>query len=78
MLRKLTDDFGQGAVVRLDGAGNVFLTNKIGTEKHKRIWWTWDIALRTALSRRTTFTRGCGWSGGRREKGRSGGRRIRV
>jgi hypothetical protein len=74
-----TDDFGEGAVVGLDGARDVLLTDKVGAEEHERVGWTRYVA------QGTTFT---GWNAaprwerrrevGRGEKSGSGRGGIRV
>ena len=65
-------------MVGFDGAWNVLLTDEIGTKEHKGVGWTWNIALRAALSWGAAFTRRGRWRGSRREKGGGGGRWVRV
>lgn len=40
---RLTDDFTERVMVRLDRPGNMPLMNKILAEKHERVRRTWDM-----------------------------------
>lgn len=65
-------------MIGFDGAGYVLLADKIGTEKHKRIRWTGNVALRAALSWWATFARRRCRYGNRWKERRSWRFRIRF
>lgn len=61
-------------MVGLNRPWDVLLADEVGAEEHEGVWWTWDVALGAALSRRrpTTCRSGSGSFGWRKQ--RVGGR----
>lgn len=50
-------------MIRFNRTGNMFLTNKVCSEEHESVGWTWNIAKWPALARRSpTTSRTGGWS----------------
>jgi hypothetical protein len=43
IIRALTDNLGKRTMVSLNGPWNVFLTDKVRPEQHKRVRGTWDV-----------------------------------